>query len=276
MGFPKWSFGDLAGVIDLAGGKAVHAIAGHRASYQPVKLSGGDPVALIQQYRRVGIRSFYIADLDAISGQFLQATLLDEIVAAVDGDVWVDLGWSGAESEAVVDAIAALVDSHPCLRVIAATETADSPQALTRLAERLPVERICLGLDFRGGQFLVSKKLMANQPHARAWAAKGWEHEGAARAVGGNELDVVFAATPSQWIDHASTLGIHRLVILDIASVGKQVGAVTGDVCRSIKQANPNFCIWSGGGIRNPSDANQLIQQGCDRCLIATALHGLL
>ncbi len=276
MGSTQWPFGDLAGVIDLAGGQSVHAIAGQRESYAPTRASDGDPVALVRQYRRLGIQSFYIADLDAISGQALQAALLGEIAAEAGGEVLVDLGWSGAESETVIDAITTLVASHSCLGIIAATETAHSPKALSRLAECVAVERICLGLDFRGGQFLVSKKLSDRRMKHQPRVAVDWDHRTPLLGAGGNEFNVEVGSTPSQWIDHAIKLEINRLVILDIASVGKQVGAVTGELCREIKQANPKLCIWSGGGIRSPSDAHQLIQQGCSRCLIATALHGLL
>jgi len=283
VGYTDWPFRRLVGVIDLAGGKAVHAIAGERSSYQPVQSCGGDPVALVRQYRGLGIRSFYVADLDAIRGQPLQTTLLDEMAAEMEGDILVDLGWSGAESKPVVQAVTALVESHPCLGIIAATETADSPTALDRLAECIAVTRICLGLDFRQGQLVVSKKLKdcgrdRNAQTAAAFDAAAVAFDDAAVDRGNDipEWNIEFCTESTHWVDHASTLGIHRMVILDIATVGKQVGTVTGDMCRSIKQANPNFSIWSGGGIRHASDANQLIQQGCERCLVATALQGLL
>jgi len=283
VGSTDWPFRRLVGVIDLAGGKAVHAIAGERSSYQPVQSCGGDPVTLVRQYRELGIRSFYIADLDAIRGQPLQTTLLDEMAAEMEGDILVDLGWSGAESKPVVQAVTALVEAHPCLGIIAATETADSPTALDRLAECIAVTRICLGLDFRQGQLVVSKNLKDRGRDRNAQTAVAFDDTAvafdAAAVDRGNDIpewNVEFCTNSTHWVDHAITLGIHRMVILDIATVGKQVGTVTGDMCRRIKQANPNFSIWSGGGIRHASDANQLIQQGCERCLVATALQGLL
>lgn len=272
----EWPFRQIAGVIDLAGGKAVHAIAGERAGYQPVQSCGGDPVTLVRQYRELGVRAFYIADLDAIGGQGLQATLLDEMAAEIDGDVLIDLGWSGAESEPVVQAISALVDSHPYLGIIAATETANSPTALDRLAECIAGARIWLGLDFREGQLVVSQNLKDHWLDRNTQSADALD---AAAVDGGDRIpggDAGFCTNSMHWIDHAIALEIRRMVILDIATVGKQMGTVTGEVCCKIKQANPNLSIWSGGGIRNVADANQLIQQGCDRCLIATALQGLL
>ncbi len=276
VGSTEWPFHRLAGVIDLAGGKAVHAIAGARSNYQPVQSCGGDPVTLVQQYRELGIRSFYIADLDAIRGQSLQTTLLDDMAAEAEGDVLVDLGWSGAESKPVVHAITTLVESHPYVGIIAATETANSPTALDRLAECIAVTRICLGVDFREGHLVVSQNLKERGLDRNAQNAVAFDDAAVDLGNGIPERNFGFCTSSTHWVDHAIGLEIDRMVILDIATVGKRVGTVTGDMCRSIKQANPNFSIWSGGGIRHASDATQLIQQGCDRCLVATALQGVL
>ena len=119
----EWPFAHLVGVIDLLGGKAVHAIAGQRAKYQPVRFCDGDAGKLVQHYREIGVRSFYVADLDAIGGGPLQAGLLRELGASVDGDLLVDPGWSGSEPDEVLDVIGELIDEHSCLAVIAATET---------------------------------------------------------------------------------------------------------------------------------------------------------
>lgn len=276
VGSTEWPFSELVGVIDLAGGKAVQAIAGEREKYQPVQSCGGDPVTLVQQYRELGIRSFYIADLDAICGQPLQLTVLDEIASEVDHDVLVDLGWSGAESASVVDAVSELIEAHSCLRIIAATETAHSPMALDRLAACIEVTRICLGLDFREGQLIVSQTLKDYHLDRHSLSPVDFKDSTTGVGKGSNGWLAEFCTKPSRWVDHAVALDLHRVVILDIAAVGKQVGTVTGEVCCSIRQAYPKLTIWSGGGIRNASDANQLIRQGCDRCLIATALQGML
>ncbi len=276
VGSTKWRFSCIAGVIDLAGGKAVHAVAGERAGYKPVASCGGDPLALVQQYRQLGIGSFYIADLDAICGQPLQATLLDEMATEMEGEVLVDPGWSGTESESVVQAISRLVESHPYLGVIAATETADSPAALNRLVEYIAVTRIWLGLDFRKGALMVSPSLQEHTLDLHAQSADAFDHAATERGNDVTGWHGDYCANPTLWVEHASLLGIRRMLVLDIATVGKRGGAVTGEVCCDIKQTNPDFRIWSGGGIRNAADADQLIQQGCDRCLVATALQGLL
>src|SRR5215216_5550377 len=84
----------IIGVIDIRGGRAVHAVAGARAAYAPV--GHGDALTLARDYvERLGVRELYIADLDAITGGMgeLNATLIREI-AALGVPVMVDAGAS--------------------------------------------------------------------------------------------------------------------------------------------------------------------------------------
>jgi phosphoribosylformimino-5-aminoimidazole carboxamide ribotide isomerase len=86
----------LIGVIDLAGGRAVHARGGRRDAYAPVRsaLLGpgeeGDPVALARAYVRYPVAEIYVADLDAIAGAPLSPTIGH--LAALGAPLWVDAG----------------------------------------------------------------------------------------------------------------------------------------------------------------------------------------
>ncbi len=65
--------GQVFGVIDLWRGQAVHAVAGKRDRYQPVRLPGstdGDVNALVEHYLAAQVDGFYVADLM----RFAQAT----------------------------------------------------------------------------------------------------------------------------------------------------------------------------------------------------------
>src|SRR4051812_14553705 len=59
-------------VMDVRGGVVVHAIAGRRRDYRPVRsvLTGStDPLAVAAAFRdRLGLADLYLADLDAIAG----------------------------------------------------------------------------------------------------------------------------------------------------------------------------------------------------------------
>jgi phosphoribosylformimino-5-aminoimidazole carboxamide ribotide isomerase len=86
----------LIGVIDLAGGRAVHARGGKRDAYAPVRsaLLGpgeeGDPVALARAYLRYPVPEIYVADLDAIAGAPLSPVVGH--LAALGAPVWLDAG----------------------------------------------------------------------------------------------------------------------------------------------------------------------------------------
>src|SRR4051812_34819322 len=55
----------VIGVIDLLGGRAVHARGGMRHEYEPI----GEPLDLARMYvDRYGVSELYVADLDAIRG----------------------------------------------------------------------------------------------------------------------------------------------------------------------------------------------------------------
>src|SRR5204863_7317391 len=66
----------IIGVIDLSGGRAMHARGGRRETYEPVRtvagaaIENGDPIAGARAYvDRPGIRQLYPADPRAPSGQ---------------------------------------------------------------------------------------------------------------------------------------------------------------------------------------------------------------
>jgi len=86
----------LIGVIDLAGGRAVHARGGLRDNYAPVRSAllrageEGDPVALARAYLRFPVPEIYVADLDAIAGAALSPII--PVLAALGAPLWLDAG----------------------------------------------------------------------------------------------------------------------------------------------------------------------------------------
>jgi phosphoribosylformimino-5-aminoimidazole carboxamide ribotide isomerase len=227
----------LVGVIDLRDGHAVHAIAGDRDHYQSVDICGGDPVFLAEHYRQLGVTDLYVADLDAIIDGKIQVEAIEAVCRSVAaGRTLIDLGWTGREHRDSCDAIAALTDRHANVCWIAATESAETVAALAELAELISAERVFLGLDYRKGQLLGS-------------------------------------TGEAEWIRAAAELGCCGVVILDLASVGTAAGPSTMEICWRAKRLAPRLSVVSGGGIRTAQDVNQLIEAGCDRCLVATALQ---
>ena len=233
----------LVGVIDLLRSRAVHAVAGQRQNYQPVSFCDGDPRRLARHYRDLGLRELYVADLDAIAGRQFNAKALALIAAAFDGNLILDLGWTGRPDSSLLEAMRVLDSSSERFFWVAATESMKGTQDLSCLADCVSAERLLLGLDYRMGRPLRSSE-----------AGEG-------------------AIQDCEWIETASGLGCAGSVVLDLASVGARSGPTTGDLCRRLKQHWPDASIYSGGGLRSAEDVHDLRQHGCDRCLVATALY---
>jgi phosphoribosylformimino-5-aminoimidazole carboxamide ribotide isomerase len=147
-------------VIDLKHGKAVRAVAGNRADYQPLATplcTDGEALSCVRGYLTVHpFERLYIADLDAIEGGARQ----DEALAAIRSsfphlDLWVDAGF--ASEQATADWLR-LGLGRPVLGSESLQGTA------------LPVTARCvLSLDFRGERFLGSPALLADPTR--------WPHE---------------------------------------------------------------------------------------------------
>lgn len=231
---------NLVGVIDLRHGQAVHAIAGDRDHYQNVQICGGDPVVLTEHYRDLGVTDLYVADLDAIIDGKIQVEEIEAVCRRVaEGRTLIDIGWTGSESRASCDAIAVLTNRHANVYWIAATESLGTVDNLAEIAEIVTPQRVFLGLDFRNDQLLGSRD-------------------------------------EAEWTLAATELGCCGVVVLDLSSVGTGAGPSTIEICRRVKRLAPKLSVVSGGGIRTAHDVSELIEAGCDRCLVATALqrHG--
>src|SRR4051812_30690147 len=94
----------VIGVLDLRRGGAVHARAGQRDEYLPVRavarrsIPAGDPIALASAYcERLRLADLYIADLDALTGRPPQDALVAAIASAVRASILVDAAVTSAE-----------------------------------------------------------------------------------------------------------------------------------------------------------------------------------
>ena len=228
----------LIGVIDLLGGRAVHARAGKRAEYGPVRAVGGSPiepgdaVALARVYLdRFGLSELYVADLDAILGGPWQHPLVAG-VAAVGAPVWLDAGITSVDqAHAAIDLRAA--------HVIVGLETLPSFNALRQICAAIDGGRVAFSLDLRDGNPIGT-------------AANGLRaHETAASAA---------------------DAGVGAVIVIDLARVGTGSGPDLDTIAR-VRRAAPELTLVAGGGIRGVDDVEQLAESGCDGVLVATALH---
>lgn len=231
----------VIGVLDLLGGRAVHARGGARDRYAPVTaiagttIAAGDALALAHAYTdRCGVRELYVADLDAIGGGAPHDAILTAL-ATLDVPVWLDAG-----SETLDDARRAI--ALGASRAVVGMETLRGWDALDEICQALGAARTAFSLDLRDGHPVVA-------------ATSGIRAGQAPEVIGARAADA----------------GVGSLILLDLARVGSGRGVDCALVSR-VRHAAPDVLLVAGGGIRGQEDIARLSDAGCDAALVATAL----
>ncbi len=235
----------VIGVVDLLDGQAVHAQAGRRECYAPVRATAsvpiepGDAVALAQTYLRdLGLAELYVADLDAILRRASDPARGDSRVAALaalGAPLWLDAGVSSVErAHRALDLGAAFV--------VVGLETLPSYSALARICDAVGGARVAFSLDLRAGKPIVAGDGVPVDEPAPLLAAR------------------------------AADAGAGAVIVLDLARVGTGSGLDFAMIAR-VRDAAPGPTLIAGGGLRGPEDLARLAEAGCDGVLVATALH---
>jgi len=228
------------GVIDVLGGRAVHARGGRRDLYRPIeRVAGlavdGNPDALARIYlERFGLRELYVADLDAIRGEPLQTASLSAI-AAVGVHFWLDAGIrTVGDARRSFDAGAS--------RLVVGLETLRSYAELTAIVRASDPERVAFSLDLRDGEPII------------------------------NEAAEIASGAPELIAQRAVDAGAGTVIVLDLARVGSGRGVAFDLLARS-RAALPGVQLFAAGGVRGAEDVMRLHAIGCDGVLVASALH---
>jgi phosphoribosylformimino-5-aminoimidazole carboxamide ribotide isomerase len=129
-------------VLDIMGGLVVHAIAGRREEYKPLKESvladKPDPHLILKNLKNMGFKTVYIADLDAIMGRGGNSYVI-HVAETLNFNVLADVGRVGLS----------LTDTDKISYVIG-TEYMRYPNELELLNGRV------VSLDMYGGEVLFS------------------------------------------------------------------------------------------------------------------------
>ncbi|MGE0760040.1 MAG: HisA/HisF-related TIM barrel protein [Pirellulaceae bacterium] len=234
---------NLLPVLDLMHRQIVHGVAGERARYRPIVSqiaadSAPATVALaIQKY--YGCDEFYLADLDAIGGAAPQWDVYRQLLA-LGLQLVIDAGTGTIPR---VSDLASFADMHSAVTgIVIGLESIAPDISLAELHRCAGPDRSVFSLDLKSGQPLLARP---------DWSA----------------------LTPLQLVGRAASAGFRRLLVLDLAAVGVGQGPPTGPLCRAIHRAHPELEIWSGGGVRSRTDLASLADAGCQRVLVASALH---
>ena len=226
-------------VLDVRGGVAVHALAGERSKYRPVKsvvCASSDPRELAASFRsELGLDALYVADLDALCGTAEADVSLFASLASDGFHTTVDAGVND------VDAALSLVEAGVG-EVVVALETLTSPANLDAVLSRLGPERVVFSLDLRDARPLGGP---------REWRD----------------------AAPLDIVREVTNRGVRRLILLDLKSVGTSGGWPLEDLVRESLTLQPGLEIVSGGGVRAVEDLWTLADAGVREALVGTAVH---
>jgi phosphoribosylformimino-5-aminoimidazole carboxamide ribotide isomerase len=226
----------VIGVMDLQGGRVVHAVRGERERYRPLRSrlhAGADPVGVARALRdRLGLEELYVADLDAIAGREGHA----ELVAALAREARVLLDAGASEPERVAALLALGVDG-----VVVGTETLPGVAALRRLCAALPAARLVLSLDLRAGRLLSPAAALAGR-------------------------------SATQALEALAPAGLREVIVLDLARVGSGEGPDL-ELVAAVRERAPGLDVLAGGGVRHAADLRALEAAGAAGALVATALH---
>lgn len=142
-------------VIDLSKGRVVHAVAGKRERYRPVRSQlcpGSDPGHIVQAFLDLyPFATLYIADLDAIAGLQADGTTIRKLLVQFPRlHIWLDQGLRDVNGLPQAE--------YRRVTHVVGSETNIGPQRLAAFVAMHP--QPVLSLDFRGEQFLGDPALL--------------------------------------------------------------------------------------------------------------------
>lgn len=234
-------------VLDLSQGVAVHAQAGDRANYAPLKSDlvpgrDGDAIALLRAFHAdLGVHECYVADLDAIQGGAIQRSLIRQLAefhTGFSGALLVDAGTNtpGGALEVL---------SCGASEVVVGLETLHAFADLVSIVRRLGPTRVVFSLDLRLGSPVL--------------------HPAMQDAAGAGPDAVTLAA-------QAADAGVSTLLLLDLGRVGTGCGVDLG-LLEMVRRRVPGIRLLAGGGVLTRRDLDRMRDAGCDGALIASAIH---
>ena len=74
-------------------------------------------------------------------------------------------------------------------------------------------------------------------------------------------------------VEKVVTIGISRIIILDLSKIGTETGLPMLELCRNLRAQYPELEITLGGGIQTEDDLKEAEEAGANCVLVATALH---
>jgi len=224
-------------VLDIMGGLAVHAVAGRREQYQPLRsplCRSSDPLEAASTFKtKLGFKDLYVADLTAILGGEPSTHIIQRIRDETNLNLMVDVG---VKSLSEAEALRAVDVS----RVVIGTETLPDLGLVREAVDELGGDHVTVSLDMREGRILSKSADISRM-------------------------------TPLTLAKKLKTFDVASVILLDLSKVGTRKGANLDVVKTVIPEVSMEVIV--GGGLRSIEDLRGLRDLQVDGVLIATALH---
>ena len=222
---------ELLPAIDVKDGRAVRLVQG---ALDKESIYGA-PLAVALEFQAAGAEWLHLVDLDAAFGRGSNATLLAEVVAALD--IKVELSGGIRDDESLKRALAT-----GCTRVNLGTAALEDPEWTAKVIEQYG-DRIAVGLDVRGTTL----------------AARGWTKEG-------GEL--------FETIERLDRDGCARYIITDVAKDGTLTGPNL-ELLKSVCAATKAPVVASGGvsSLADIAAIAELTEIGVEGSIVGKALY---
>ena len=222
---------ELLPAVDVKDGRAVRLVQGaldQESIY-------GAPLEVALEFQAAGAEWLHLVDLDAAFGRGSNATLLAEVVAALD--IKVELSGGIRDDESLKRALAT-----GCIRVNLGTAALEDPEWTARVIKQYG-DRIAVGLDVRGTTL----------------AARGWTKEG-------GEL--------FETIERLDRDGCSRYIVTDVAKDGTLTGPNL-ELLKSVCAATNAPVVASGGvsSLADIAAIAELVKIGVEGSIVGKALY---
>lgn len=222
---------ELLPAVDVKDGRAVRLVQGaldQESIY-------GAPLEVALEFQAAGAEWLHLVDLDAAFGRGSNATLLAEVVSAID--IKVELSGGIRDDESLKRALAT-----GCTRVNLGTAALEDPQWTAKVIKQYG-DRIAVGLDVRGTTL----------------AARGWTKEG-------GEL--------FETIERLDRDGCSRYIVTDVARDGTLTGPNL-ELLKSVCAATKAPVVASGGvsSLADIAAIAELVEIGVEGSIVGKALY---
>ncbi len=222
---------ELLPAVDVKDGRAVRLVQG-ALDQESVY---GAPLEVALEFQAAGAEWLHLVDLDAAFGRGSNATLLAEVVSALD--IKVELSGGIRDDESLKRALAT-----GCTRVNLGTAALEDPEWTAKVIKQYG-DRIAVGLDVRGTTL----------------AARGWTKEG-------GEL--------FETIERLDRDGCSRYIVTDVAKDGTLTGPNL-ELLKSVCAATKAPVVASGGvsSLADIAAIAQLVEIGVEGSIVGKALY---